>query len=118
MPSAFMNYGVTGRQQDGALLQQEEKNQKNPAREAILFRRCAVRSLLRRSMEVGSSDQRKRCLKNLKDHHCSFSALLGAIARVNSSVPNPSRLYQVLDEFTLCLSKSRDMTIITVANHV
>ncbi len=26
MPSAFMNYGVTGRQQDGAPLQQEEKN--------------------------------------------------------------------------------------------
>ena len=32
------------------------KNQKNPARETILFRRCAVRSLLRRSMEAGSSE--------------------------------------------------------------
>ena len=39
MPSAFMNYGVTGRQQDGAPLQQEENN---PVREAILVRRCAV----------------------------------------------------------------------------
>ena len=42
MPSAFMNYGVTGRQQDGAPLQQEEKNQKNPAREAILLRRSRI----------------------------------------------------------------------------
>ena len=34
------------------------------------------------SGEAGSSDQRKRCLKNLKDHHCSFSVFL---ARGNSS---------------------------------
>ena len=39
MPSAFVNYGVTGRQQDGAPLQQEEKN---PAREAILLRRSRM----------------------------------------------------------------------------
>ena len=77
MPSAFMNYGVTGRQQDGAPLQQEEKNKR------ILFakRPCCA--------EAGSSDQRKRCLKNLKDYHSSFSALLGALARVNFSVPKP-----------------------------
>ena len=44
MPSAFalQVYGVTGRKQDGAPLQQEEKNQKNPAREAILFRRSRI----------------------------------------------------------------------------
>jgi len=36
MPSAFMNYGVTGRQQDGAALQKEIQYN-FPVREAILF---------------------------------------------------------------------------------
>ncbi len=45
MPSAYaQDYGMTGRQQDGTACQQE-KNQKNPVREAVLFRQSRIKRL-------------------------------------------------------------------------